>query len=108
MTYSAGQFYVSGTGIYGSGLTNGVTPDSIGDRGYCTGLFCFNDQFKVKPSFITNFSAGYSFIVGRTVVRPEVFIDNAFDNQYLLKGAFFSGAYAGRPRTVQVRMNIGV
>ena len=85
-----------------------MTPDSIGDRGYCTGLFCFNDAFKVKPSFIANVSTGYSFLFGRTVVRPELFVDNLFNKAYLLKGAFFSGASVGRPRSVQLRMNIGV
>jgi len=30
-----------------------------------------------------------------------------FDNKYLLKGAFFSGASVGRPRSVQLRVNIG-
>jgi len=29
-----------------------------------------------------------------------------FDNWYLLKGAFFSGASVGRPRSVQVQVNV--
>ncbi len=109
-TYSVGGFYASATGIYGSGLTNGVTPDSmdVATNRYCTGLFCVNTPFKVKPNVIANLSTGYSFIAGRTVVRPELFIDNLFNKQYLLKGAFFSGASVGRPRSVQLRVNVGV
>ena len=117
LTYSASHFYVSTTGIYGSGLTNGIVPDSsvhtaqagqpaISD--YCTGLFCFNKPFKVAPNYIQNLSAGYSLVAGKTVMRPEVFIDNLFDHRYLLKGAFFSGASAGRPRSIQFRMNVGM
>jgi outer membrane receptor for Fe3+-dicitrate len=42
------------------------------------------------------------------VIRPEIFVDNVFDSKYLLKGAFFSGASVGRPRSVQVRVNVGM
>jgi outer membrane receptor for Fe3+-dicitrate len=98
-------------------LTNGVTPDSSvhSDQPgqpaishYCTGLFCFNAPFKVAPNYIQSLSAGYSLVAGNTVVRPEIFIDNLFDRRYLLKGAFFSGASAGRPRTVQFRLNVAM
>ncbi len=118
LTYSASHFYVSTTGIFGSGLTNGITPDSSvkvdtsttqpAFSRYCTGLFCMNKPFKVAPNYIQNVAAGYSFVSGKTVFRPEIFIDNVFDKRYLLKGAFFSGRSAGRPRSIQVRMNIGV
>lgn len=115
LTYSARSFYVSTTGIYGSGLTNGITPDSSVHTDqpgqpaishYCTGLFCFNKEFKVAPNYIQNVSAGYTFIVGNSTLRPEVYVDNVFDHRYLLKGAFFSGASAGRPRSFQFRMNV--
>jgi hypothetical protein len=33
-------------------------------------------------------------------------VDNILDKKYLLKGAFFSGASVGRPRTFQLRVNI--
>ncbi|HEY7237098.1 MAG TPA: hypothetical protein VH539_23275 [Gemmatimonadaceae bacterium] len=46
---------------------------------------------KVDPSAIFNFSAGYSFIAGASVLRPELYIENLFDKKYLLKAAFFSG-----------------
>jgi hypothetical protein len=48
------------------------------------------------------------FTIGQTVIRPEVFIDNIFDAHYLLKGAFFSGASVGRPRSIQLRASVGI
>ncbi len=103
-TYSAGAFYATATEIYGSGLTNGADPDAS----YGTGLFSFNSSIKVAPNYITNVALGYSFAFGATTIRPELFIDNLFDRQYLLKGAFFSGASVGRPRSVQLRVNLGI
>jgi outer membrane receptor for Fe3+-dicitrate len=41
-------------------------------------------------------------------VRPQLFVDNIFDKRYLLKGAFFSGASVGRPRTVEFRVDVGI
>jgi outer membrane receptor for Fe3+-dicitrate len=63
---------------------------------------------KVDPSAIFNFSAGYSFIAGASVLRPELYIENLFDKKYLLKGAFFSGASVGRPRSIQLRVSLGM
>lgn len=117
LTYATGRFFLSTTGIFGTGLTNGITPDSTVKRDtvgqpaishYCTGLFCFNKAFKVDPSYIQHVSAGYSFTWGASVIRPEVFVENVFDSKYLLKGAFFSGSSVGRPRTVQFRVNVGM
>ena len=62
----------------------------------------------MRPSFILNASAGYTLVVGGTVLRPQLYVENVFDHKYLLKGAFFSGASVGRPRTVQVRLNVGM
>jgi len=104
LVYSRQGLYVSTTGIYGSGLTNGSDPDST----YGTGLFDFNKSIKVRPSFILNASAGYTLVVGGTVLRPQLYVENVFDHKYLLKGAFFSGASVGRPRSVQVRLNVGM
>jgi hypothetical protein len=104
-TYSYRQAYASLTGTYGSGLTNGVDPADC-NCAYGTGLFDFNRGIKVKPSFILNGSAGYSFAIGQALLRPEIYVDNVFDKKYLLKGAFFSGASVGRPRTIQFRLNI--
>ena len=104
VVYSSRGLYVSATGIYGSGLTNGNDPDST----YGIGLFDFNKSIKVDPNFILNASAGYTLVAGGVVLRPQLYIDNIFDKKYLLKGAFFSGASVGRPRTVQLRMNVGL
>ena len=105
-TYSFRQSYASLTGVYGSGLTNGVDPADC-SCSYGTGLFDFNKGIKVNPSFILNGSTGFSFAFGRTVVRPEFYIDNILDKKYLLKGAFFSGASVGRPRMFQFRVSLG-
>jgi len=103
LVYSSHGFYLSATGIYGSGLINANDPDST----YGRGLFDFNTHNHVDPNFILNASAGYTFATGAIVVRPQLYVDNVFDNKYLLKGAFFSGASVGRPRSVQLRVNIG-
>jgi hypothetical protein len=99
-TFARKQLFVSATGIYGSGLTNGEDPDAS----YGTGLFDFNKPIHVAQNFILNGSAGYAFNVGGTLIRPQVFVDNVLDRHYLLKGAFFSGASVGRPRSVQVKL----
>ncbi|HEY6195986.1 MAG TPA: TonB-dependent receptor [Candidatus Eisenbacteria bacterium] len=99
-TYSRRGFFASATATYGSGLTNGGDPDAS----YSTGLFATNKSVHVDPSTIVAASAGYSFTAGGMVLRPEIFADNLFDNRYFLKGAFFSGASVGRPRSVQVRL----
>jgi outer membrane receptor protein involved in Fe transport len=104
MVYSKNRFFASATGLYGSGLTNGADiTEPIG-----TGLFDFNSSIHVPASFILNGALGYSLAVGGTVVRPQLFVDNIFDKRYLLKGAFFSGASVGRPRTVELRVDLGV
>jgi len=103
LVYSSRGLYLSATGIYGSGLTNGNDTAS-----YSTGLLDFNKDAHVSPSFILNASAGYALALGGAVVRPQVYVENVFDKKYLLKGAFFSGGSVGRPRTVQVRINIGL
>jgi carboxypeptidase family protein/TonB-dependent receptor-like protein len=103
LVYSDRGLYLSATGIYGSGLTNGNAPDAT----YGTGLFEFNRHTHVDPNFILNASAGYAFAMGAVVVRPQLYVDNVLDHQYLLKGAFFSGAAVGRPRSIQLRVNIG-
>jgi hypothetical protein len=100
VVFSAHQLYASVTGIYGSGLTNGA--DITAPIG--TGLTSFNRDIHVAPNFIANLSLGYTFLWGKSVLRPELFIDNLFDSQYLLKGQFFSGASAGRPRTIQLQL----
>ena len=107
-TYSANKLFVSATAIYGSGLTNGNTPEDSPNIPFGTGLFDMNKYLKVDPNTIVNASAGYTFVAGATVIRPQIYFENLFDQHYLLKGAFFSGAQVGRPRSVQFRVNLGV
>lgn len=118
IVYGTRGLLLTATGIYGSGLTNGVRPNAPGLPLYDptlpatvpngTGLFDFNRAFKVDPSFILAASAAYTFTAGGVILRPQVFVDNLLDHKYALKGAFFSGASFGRPRTFQVRLNVGI
>ena len=107
-TYSANKLFVAGTVIYGSGLTNGLSTDDIPGSRFGTALTDFNSAFKVDPNTVVNVSAGYTLLVGQSVVRPQVYVENVFDRHYLLKGTFFSGASVGRPRSVQFRVNVGL
>ncbi len=103
-TCSLNRFFISFTGIYGSGLANGA--DIISPIG--TGLFDFNRRIKVDPNFILNAGAGRSFMLEKTVIRPQLYVENMFDRKYTLKGAFFSGASYGRPRSLQFRLGVGL
>ena len=102
-TYAPNRFFLSGTAIYGSGLTNGVDPADCGCT-IGTGLFDFNKGIHVDPSTIINASTGYTFVAGRGVFQPQIYVENLLNKKYALKGAFFSGASVGRPRSVQVRL----
>jgi carboxypeptidase family protein len=104
VNYADRRLFLSVTGSYGSGLTNGEDPDSTFGRG----LFDFNRSIKVDPNFDLSASGGYAFAFSGVYLRPEVYVDNLLNHKYLLKGAFFSGASVGRPRTVLVRLNLGV
>jgi outer membrane receptor protein involved in Fe transport len=106
-TYSADKLFVTGTANYGSGLTNGLTPEGVPNSTFGTGLFAMNPFLKVDPSTIYNASIGYTIVAGKTVVRPQLYVENLFDKHYLLKGSFFSGAQVGRPRSLQIRVNVG-
>lgn len=123
LLYTHKQFYVSTTGTYGSGLTNGLTPDATvpngtgsvengtyqpGYKSYCTGLLCFNDQFKVHPSYIQQLALGYTLLLDRTYVKPEFFMDNMWAAKYILKGAFFSGPSVGRPQSYTIKLSVGI
>ncbi len=101
--YSPGRSFLSLTGIYGSGLSNGAAiTHPIG-----TGLFDMNSYIHVKPSFVLNGSVGTTFVYGRAVVRPTIYVNNVLDNHYLLKGAFFTGASVGRPRSFELQVSVG-
>jgi hypothetical protein len=103
VSYDRRRWYASTTAIYGSGLTNGY-PSNATTR---LGLFDFNPAVKVAPSVIVNASVGgVVSLLGRTL-RPQLYVDNLFDRQYVLKGAFTSGAAIGRPRTLILRFGLG-
>jgi outer membrane cobalamin receptor len=104
-SYADQRLFATVTGLYGSGLTNGEVPDAAT---YGRGLFDFNNSIHVDPNFILNTSVGYLIDLGSALLRPEIYVDNLLNHKYLLKGAFFSGASVGRPRTVQVRLNVGL
>jgi hypothetical protein len=103
LSYADQHLFGSVTGLYGTGLTNGNDPDST----YGRGLFDLNRSIHVDPNFILNTSAGYLLSLGGILLRPEVYVENLLNHKYLLKGAFFSGASVGRPRSVEVRLNAG-
>ncbi|HEX4683036.1 MAG TPA: TonB-dependent receptor [Gemmatimonadaceae bacterium] len=105
LNYSPNRWYLSGTAIYGSGLTNGEDASTCNCE-YGTGVFDWNGGTHVNPTTIFNAATGYTFIAGKTVLQPELYVENVFNRQYLLKGAFFSGPSIGRPRSVQVRMKL--
>ena len=96
------RWYASATGIFGSGLTNGNP--SAGTTGL--GLFDFNAAVKVPPSFIVNISAGTTIRVLGRAVRSQFFVENLFNLNYVLKGAFTSGPSMGRPRAMTVRLDV--
>ena len=105
VSYGDQHLFATVSGLYGSGLTNGNEPDAAT---YGRGLFDLNRSIHVDPNFIMNTSVGYLLEVGDVLLRPEIYVENLFDHKYLLKGAFFSGASVGRPRTVEVRLNAGL
>src|SRR5260370_563380 len=78
VVYSSSGVYLSATGTYGSGPTNGRAPDAT----YGTGLLDFTKSIKVAPSFILNASAGYAFATGGVVIRPQLYVENVFDHTY--------------------------
>ncbi len=100
--YARGIGYVSLTGIFGSGLTNG-DPEAAPNH---TGLFDFNPGVKVPPNYVFDPSAGTFLTIDRMPAKIEVFVDNALNRRYILKGAFTSGPSIGRPRSVQLRVTL--
>ena len=105
ITYQPQNWFLNLTGIYGSGLTNG-NPDEIAFK---TGLFDFNQQAHVSPYFLANFSLGYTFhLQGETTIEPTLYIDNLFDNNYIMKGAYFSAANWGERRNVILKIAVHI
>jgi len=94
ITYSVGtnfnqdNYFASLIGSYGSGLTNGET------------------NLHVAPHFILDCSLGKTFQVGNFGIKPEFFVNNILNHQYLLKGSFFSGAAWGTPRSFLFKISV--
>lgn len=102
LLYHRPRWFVSAVATAGSGLTNG-NPSATENR---VGLFDFNRGVKVAPSVIVNASGGVTMRAGSATVRAQLFVDNALDRRYVLKGAFTSGASIGRPRTFNVKVSV--
>lgn len=103
LNYQPSDWFANIMGIYGSGLTNG-NPSGLS---YQTGLFDFNQFAHVTPSWIFNIGGGYTFhLTGGTTIAPSLYVGNIFDNQHLLKGAYFSAASWEEPRNVILRVNV--
>ena len=121
--FSQHRFVVSATGIYGSGLTNGYAPDTVqpttrtrlarrafsrGTRPTAQASSVSIARSRWHRTTSQNLSLGYLFYAGRTSVKPEVYFTNLFNNNYILKGAFFSSEAVGRPFMVQFKLTVGV
>jgi hypothetical protein len=102
--YDRPRWFVSLVAIGGSGLTNG-NPGATENR---LGLFDFNRGIKVAPSIVVAGSGGVTWHVARTAIRAQLFVDNALDRRYVVKGAFTSGATVGRPRTFSVKLSVAM
>ncbi len=103
--YQPRKWFVNLTSIYGSGLTNG-NPNGVP---FQTGLFDFNKDAHVPPSVIFNLGGGYTFrLIGTTTIQPSIYINNIFDNNYLLKGAYFSAAAYGERRNVTLKVELHI
>ncbi|MEP7234080.1 MAG: TonB-dependent receptor [Ignavibacteriota bacterium] len=102
LNYTPKNSFINATATYGSGLTNG-SPDVE----YKTGLFDFNQAAHTTPAWIVNISAGYIFhLDGGATIQPALYINNLFDHEHLLKGAFFSGASWEEPRSVLLKLSV--
>jgi outer membrane receptor protein involved in Fe transport len=100
LKYQPENWFIDLTGIYGSGLSNGISSYQ-----FKTGLFDFNQGAHTSPSWIFNVSGGYTFNLGKEqTIEPSIFINNIFDHEHLIKGAFFSGASFEERRNLMVKV----
>jgi outer membrane receptor protein involved in Fe transport len=102
LNYQPSDWYANVVGIYGSGLTNG-NPQGLS---YGTGLFDFNQAEHTTPSWIFNIGGGYTFhLQNGSTISPSLYVGNLFDNEHLLKGAYFSAAYWEEPRSIILKVD---
>ncbi len=105
LKYQPQNWYLDLTPIYGSGLTNG-NPNRLP---YQTAIFDFNSAQHTTPSWILNFSAGYTIKMNSgAYIEPSLFINNLFDNNHLIKGAFFSAASWEDRRNVVLKLAVHI
>jgi hypothetical protein len=53
-------------------------------------------------------SLGKTFQLGTVGIKPEFYVDNILNHQYLLKGSFFSGAAWEMPRSFLFKVSVNV
>ncbi|HZK75529.1 MAG TPA: TonB-dependent receptor, partial [Candidatus Kapabacteria bacterium] len=115
LNYQPSDWFANLVAIYGSGLTSGANdPNNPGnylvngvDVPFKTGLIDFNSPAHVPPSTIFNLGGGYTFhLAGGSTISPSLYIGNLFDNETLLKGAYFSNAFWEEPRSVILKVNV--
>lgn len=90
LNYQKSGYFFNLIGSYGSGLTNGQI------NGH------------VLPHLIFDGSVGKTFFAGRVSLRPELYVANILNHQYLLNGAFFNGANFGSPRSILFKVSVGM
>ena len=90
LNYDRSGYFANLIGSYGSGLTNGQV------NGH------------VAPHLIFDGSVGKTFYLGSFSLRPELYVANILNHQYLLNGAFFNGANFGSPRSILFKVSFGV
>ncbi len=105
INYQPKNWYLNASYVFGSGLTNGN--ENISEYG--TGLFDFNTQAHVSPYHLVNVSIGYKFhLQNEAFVEPSIYINNLLDNNYILKGAYFSSASWGERRNVVFQLSLHI
>jgi hypothetical protein len=104
LKYQPENWFVTLTPIYGSGLTNGNTTYT-----QTTGLFDFNTGSHTQPSWVLDLSGGYTFnLTGGSSFTPSLYINNLFDYNHLMKGAYFSSAFWEDRRNVVLKLAVHI
>jgi hypothetical protein len=101
LNYQPDNWFANATATYGSGLTNGADSYNYGKS-----LFDFNTGAHTAAYWVVDLSAGYTFnFKNGQSLEPSVFVSNIFDNDHLIKGAFFSGASFEQRRNVMFKLS---
>jgi hypothetical protein len=101
LKYQPEDWFIDFTSNYGSGLSNGTSGYQ-----YKTGLFDFNQGAHTSPAWTFNISGGYTFNFGNgQAIEPSLYVNNILDHEYLIKGAFFSGASYMERRNIMLKFD---